>query len=121
MAIQNYLALSVVAPSGQKIRNCEKTIEVRKWLPPHLPMRNLLIVENQHYLLQDGDEEQGITVALVDIATAHPWREDEVASACANDWQQGYFAWEISNVRPLSTISVLAKRKLYHLDVDLSK
>ena len=116
-----YSALSIVAPSGNNIVKGKKTIEVRTWQPPQLPLKNLLIVENQNYLLNDGDEEIGVAVALVDIETLHPWREDEIDCACASYWAEGYFAWEISNVRKVPNISVLAKRKLYILDVDLSK
>lgn len=119
MTNQHYLCLSVVAPSGQNIAKAKKTIEVRTWKPPHLPLKNLLIVENQNYLLNDGDEELGMAVALVDIEDVHPWREDEIELACASYWAEGYFAWEISNVRSVPNILIQAKRKLYVLDIDL--
>lgn len=114
-----YQALSVVAPSGQKIAQQIKTIEVRTWKPESLPLKNLLIVENQHYLLNEGDEELGIALVLVDIEAVHPWREDERIAACANTWEDGYWAWEISNIRLIRPIQVLAKRKLYQINIAL--
>ena len=118
---QKFLALSVVAPSGHHIAIGKKTIEVRTWSPPTLPIKDLLIVENQHYLLNEGDEELGRAMVLVDIEAVHPWQEDEMVSACASYWAEGYFAWEISNVRVLPNIAVLAKRKLYSLEIELSE
>lgn len=85
-----------------------------------LPLKDLMIVENQHFLLNDGDEDVGFAVALVDIESVHPWQSDEVDAACATYWTEGYFAWLISNIRlfaqPLHTI---AKRKLYRIELML--
>jgi hypothetical protein len=60
-----------------------------------LPLKDLMIVENQHFLLNDGDEDVGFAVALVDIESVHPWQSDEVDAACATYWAEGYFAWVI--------------------------
>ena len=55
-------------------------------------------------------------VALIDIESVHPWLAQEIDAACATDWADGYFAWVISNVRPLKQpIEAIAKRKLYRL------
>jgi len=51
-----------------------------------------VIVENQNFLLQDGDEKAGLAVALVDIEAVHAWRVDEVEAACISYWAEGYFA-----------------------------
>jgi hypothetical protein len=59
-----------------------------------LPLKDLMIVENQHFLLNDGDEDVG-AVALVDIESVHPWQSDEVDAACATYWAEGYLAWVI--------------------------
>ena len=116
-----FKALSIVAPAGQRIAQGIKTLEIRSWLPPQLPLKNLLIVENQNYLRQDGDEDIGVAVALVDIESVHEWQEHEVGAATASYWAAGYYAWVISNVRPLKTpIAVMAKRKIYSLVLDLS-
>lgn len=85
-----------------------------------LPLKDLMIVENQHFLLNDGDEDVGFAVALVDIESVYPWQSDEVDAACASYWTDGYYAWVISNVRPLKQpIEAIAKRKLYRLELNL--
>lgn len=59
-------------------------------------------------------------VALIDIESVHPWLIQEIDAACATDWAEGYFAWVISNVRPLKQpIEGIAKRKLYRLELNL--
>lgn len=39
-------ALSIVYPAGTRIAEGKKTLEIRSWLPPRLPLLNLLVVEN---------------------------------------------------------------------------
>jgi len=120
MRTQTLCCLSVVAPGGHRIAHGRKTLEIRSWLPPKLPMRDLLIVENENYLHEEGDEDPGgRAVALVDIAAAHAWREDETAAACASRWEPGYHAWEIRNVRPIDPpFPAVARRKIYELTLD---
>jgi hypothetical protein len=85
-----------------------------------LPLKDLMIVENQHFLLNDGDEDVGFAVALVDIESVHPWQSDEVDAACATYWAEGYFAWLISNIRPFAQpLHTIAKRKLYRIELML--
>lgn len=85
-----------------------------------LPLKDLIIVENQHFLLNDGDEDVGFAVALVDIESVHPWQSDEVDAACATYWAEGYFAWLISNIRPFAQpLHTIAKRKLYRIELML--
>jgi hypothetical protein len=118
--LKQYTALSIVAPSAERIVQGLKTLEIRSWRPETLPLKDVVIVENQNFLLQDGDEESGLAVALVDIETVHAWRVDEVEAACASHWAEGYFAWAIANVRPFDQpVQVMAKRKLYLLELDL--
>ncbi|QHH93150.1 ASCH domain-containing protein [Acinetobacter gyllenbergii] len=115
-----YTALSIVAPSAERIVQGLKTLEIRSWQPEMLPLKDVVIVENQNFLLNDGDEESGWDVALVDIEAVHAWREDEVEAACASTWTEGYFAWAIANVRPFDQpVQVMAKRKLYLLELDI--
>lgn len=116
---KKYPALSIVVPSGSKIAQGLKTLEIRSWIPEQLPLKDLVIVENLHFLSAEYTEEMGKAVAIVDIESVHPWREDECAAACANDWAEGYFAWVISNVRPITQpLGVFAKRKIYFIDID---
>lgn len=112
----SYFALSIVAPNAQRIVQGIKTLEVRSWQPESLPLRDLIIVENQNFLLQEGSEEKGLALALVDIESIHVWQPTEVEAACTSVWSEGYYAWVISNVRPLpEPIACWAKRKLYKI------
>lgn len=93
---------------------------MRLWVPTQLPVKDLLIVENQNFLVKDTDEEEGVAVALVDVDSVHAWRNEEVKSACASAWSEGYFAWILSNVRPIKQpVKILAKRKIYQVELDL--
>lgn len=112
---RQFLALSIVAPNGTRIAEGIKTLEVRSWVPTKLPIKDLLIVENQKFLVKDTDEEEG-----VDVDSIHAWRNDEIEPACATAWSEGYFAWVLSNVRPISQpLKTLAKRKIYQVELDL--
>lgn len=59
-----FQALSIVAPNAMRIVQGMKTLEVRSWQPDQLPLKDLLIVENQHYLKHAADEESGVAVAF---------------------------------------------------------
>lgn len=112
---RQFLALSVVTPNGTRIAEGIKTLEVRSWVPTKLPIKDLLIVENQNFLVKDTDEEEGVAVDSI-----HAWRNDEIEPACATAWDEGYFAWVLSNVRPIKQpLKVLAKRKIYQVELDL--
>lgn len=112
-------ALSVVAPAGQLIATGKKTIEVRKWLPNLSPEEDLLIVENLNYLTKDGDEEPGVALAVVNISSVRPFTPDDIPAACASSFEEGWFAWEISNVRQVDpAINARAARKIYTVEWD---
>ena len=115
-----YLALSIVAPHGRNIAIGRKTLEVRSWRPPRLPLTDLVIVENDVFLLEDGQTDPGgRAVALVDVTLVEPWQPADLAAACATRWEAGYHAWHLRNVRPLAyDRPVLAARKLYEVDLD---
>ncbi|MCH7335559.1 ASCH domain-containing protein [Acinetobacter sp. NIPH 2699] len=116
--LKQYAALSIVAPNGERIAHGLKTLEIRSWLPEEFPLKNLVIVENQNYLLKDSDEEMGRAVALVDIESAHAWQQHEVEAAQASRWTEGYYAWVINNVRPFpQPIACMAKRKIYRVEL----
>lgn len=112
---RQFLALSIVTPNGTRIAEGIKTLEVRSWVPTKLPIKDLLIVENQKFLVKDTNEEEG-----VDVDSIHAWRNDEIEPACATAWDEGYFAWVLSHVRPIKQpLKVLAKRKIYQVELDL--
>ncbi|MDN5512508.1 ASCH domain-containing protein [Acinetobacter sp.] len=116
---RNFAALSIVTPAGQRIAQGQKRLEIRSWQPEQLPLKDLVIVENKNYLSKAGDGEAGMAVAIVDIESVHPWPKDEIEAASATYWAAGYWAWEISNVRPIDPpIAVQAKRKIYFIEMD---
>ena len=82
----------------------------------------MLIIENKNDLIQDEDEEIGGAVVIVDIEAIHLWAENELELAAASYREDGYWAWEISNVRPIEKcIEVPANRKIYAIDLDLEE
>lgn len=101
---RTYQALSIVAPAGQRISIGKKKLEIRLWQPKSLLLKDLLIVENKNDLIQDGDEEAGRAVAIVDIEAIHLWAENELELAVALYREDGYWVWEISNVRPIENV-----------------
>lgn len=118
MEYKIYQALSIVEPHGQNIAQGRKRLEVRSWKPAKLPLYNLVIVENKNLLLKENDEEDGYVVALVDVHAIHLWQRDEVEAACANNWAEGYYAWELTNIRKINlNIKASTKRKLYPVEL----
>ena len=78
-----------------------------------------MIVENKTFLNHTGAEELGVAVALVDVESVHIWQPHEVEAACARYWAAGYFAWQLSHVRPIKNqVEVTAKRKIYLIEMD---
>jgi hypothetical protein len=57
--LRQYTALSIVAPNAERIVQGLKTLEVRSWQPEKLPLKDVVIVQNQNFLLNEGDEEMG--------------------------------------------------------------
>ena len=54
--VMKYKALSIVYPAVENILNGSKDVEIRSWMPPDIPMRNLVLIENSRYL-NDGEVE----------------------------------------------------------------
>ena len=86
-----YPALSIVAPMGRQISQGNKTLGIRSWRPEQWPLKDWIIVENKHYLTHEDDEELGYAVAMVDVESIHSRREDELDSAMASYWEEGYW------------------------------
>lgn len=124
VSMKKYLALSVVAPVGERILLGKKTLENRQWQPDELPLRNLLIVQNEVRLSSAGVSEDpcGEAVALVDIEEVVTWTEDGLVASCASYWEEGWLAWKVSNVRPVKCgHAVPAKLRIYQVEVDLEE
>ena len=113
------LALSIVAPNGANIAAGRKTLEIRSWRPRQLPLRDLLIIENQVFLTGEGEvDPDGIAVAVVDVDEVHAWQPSELGAACATQWKPDLWAWHVTHVRPvLGAFRLAARRKLYDVEV----
>jgi ASCH domain. len=115
-----YKALSVVAPAGDNIHAGRKTLEIRDWVPEELPLRNLVIIQNRTRLSSNGitEDPDGEAVAIVDIETITDWQEEELEAACASHWEQGWKAWQLSNVRPLHLAERFpARLRIYNVEL----
>lgn len=111
-------ALSIVYPAATKIADGQKTLEIRSWKPPIVPLRDLVIVENHRRLDRDGDvDPDGLAVALVDIEQVREWTPED-AQRDGHTFVRGYYAWVIANVRPVTPPQrVLAARLIYQVDL----
>nr|WP_211325487.1 ASCH domain-containing protein [Roseimicrobium gellanilyticum] len=115
-------ALSIVAPAGDWIRTGKKPLEIRRWQPEELPLRDLVIVQNSIQLGGDGPAEDpnGMAVAIVDVESVAAWREDEIEPACATYWEPGWLAWPLVNVRPITPpIPCPARLRIYSVELPL--
>lgn len=112
-------ALSIVSPSVQRIVAGKKVVEIRRWLPPEIPFLNLVLVENEIYLTEEGQEDpNGLARAVVDITGVHDWTCEEAESQGV-EWISDYICWALSNVRHIvPPIPCIARRKIYKIDID---
>ncbi|HDS1787189.1 ASCH domain-containing protein [Pseudomonas fulva] len=110
-------ALSIVRPSGSRIASGQKTLEVRRWHPDLQPTEDLLIVENGRFLHADGEEDDdGIAVAIVRVKAVRPFILADMEAACASYFEDGWLAWELSDIRPISPVTIRAARGIYEVD-----
>lgn len=115
---RNIKALSIVRPSGGRIASGEKTLEVRRWHPYLDPSEDLLIVENERFLHADEDEDKdGIAVAIVRVKAVRPFILADIQAACASYFEDGWLAWELSDIRPvIQPVIIRAARGIYEVD-----
>ncbi|WP_329606439.1 MULTISPECIES: ASCH domain-containing protein [unclassified Pseudomonas] len=108
----------MVRPSGGRIASGEKILEVRRWLPDLDPCEDLLIVENERFLHNDGDEDDnGIAVAIVRVKAVRPFILADMQAACASYFEDGWLAWELSEIRPVTPpVTIRAARGIYEVD-----
>lgn len=76
---------------------------MRRWHPELAPTEDLLIVENKRFLHIDGDEDpEGMAVAIVRVKAIRPFEPQDVPAACARYYEDGWLAWELIDIRPLT-------------------
>jgi len=115
-----YQALSVVNPAGTRISEGRKSIEVRKWSPDILPLKNLVIVQNEQRLSSNGlmEDPDGLALVLVDVVSCTEWTEHLLEKSCGSYWEPGWLAWHLENIRPLNIYSpVPAKLRIYEVEL----
>lgn len=119
----NMKALSIVAPNGTRIAKGLKTIEVRSWMSKIGRDETFVVVENDRYLTSDDDADaNGKVVAIASVQSVRPYVLADIAPACATVWANGYYSWELVNVRPASySLPVEARKGLYSLDLNESQ
>lgn len=115
-----FQALSVTSPAGSRIRAGHKTIEVRRWALDALPLRDLLIVQNDIRLTEENPEDAaGRVVAMVDVVAIRDWRVEDLEKSGCTEFEEGWLAWELENIRPAAYHQfVPAKRRIYELDLN---
>ena len=108
-----------MSPGGSRIAEGRKTLELRRWRPVLDPSEDLLIVENDRYLRQEGEEDPfGRAVAIVRVARVRPFLRADVAAAGAASYEEGWLAWELVDVRPVRCrTAVLAARGIYEVEL----
>lgn len=114
-------AVSVFHPGGSRIATGEQTIEVREWRPDLSVGEDLVIVENHRPLQYDGDiDPNGRIVAVARVKSVRPFTTADVGKACALFFEEGKYAWELTDVRPVKPPRgpVTATCRIYDLDVD---
>lgn len=110
-------ALSVIKPYGDMIMSRIKQIEVRSWYPENLPLKDIVLVQNINRLSSTYEEEAGFAVGLIDIEKCRTWDKNDLEKSCCDTYTEGYYAWEISNIRPFKKyIPIIARRKIYEID-----
>ena len=116
-------ALSVVAPSGMMIAVGRKTLEVRRWRPGLAPVEDLLIVENDRFVREPGEEDpNGRAVAIVRVSKVRPFLPVDMEAAYASYYEEGWLAWELTDVRRVrSRQPVVAARGIYEVDLALER
>lgn len=111
-------ALSVVYPAGSLIAEGKKTLEVRRWNHDLSADEELIIVENHRFLLNEGDEDEGLAVAIITLGKIRKFTTEDIGAACASSFEEGWLVWEITSVEKIKKpFSAKAARKIYHLEL----
>lgn len=62
-------------------------------------------MENERFLHNDGDEDDnGIAVAIVRVKAVRPFILADMQAACASYFEDGWLAWVLSDIRPVTPL-----------------
>lgn len=75
-------------------------------------------MENERFLHNDGDEDDnGIAVAIVRVKAVRPFILADMQAACASYFEDGWLAWVLSDIRPVTPpVTIRAARGIYEVD-----
>ncbi|MDU2797514.1 MAG: ASCH domain-containing protein [Klebsiella oxytoca] len=117
--MKEYLALSIVSPAVDNILSGEKSVGIRSWTPPELPIYDLVLVQNNKYL-HDGDVDvNGVALAVVDVSMVSDWTYGDYLRqshdvTLGKDWKKGYYIWKLENIRMVKNKpNVMAQKGIY--------
>ncbi|CAM4071966.1 hypothetical protein SESI111939_15555 [Serratia silvae] len=122
--VRSYKALSIVFPSVRNIILKLKKVEIRSWLPPQIPLVNVILVENYNFIKGNDVDPFGKALAIVDIVGYKKWTLDDFE--CQNyetkqskRWKDNYFMWELDNIREFKNEVICeAKTGIYTISLD---
>ncbi|KES17496.1 ASCH domain protein [Gilliamella apicola SCGC AB-598-I20] len=120
-----YKTLSIMFPAVRNILNGSKKVEIRSWRPQTVPLKNIVLVENHHYLVHEEDCDDGYALAIVDIIDIQPWTKDMFLqqnneTKLNKQWSQGYYVWHLENIRKLDNpLKCIALKGIYEVDLDI--
>ncbi|MCL1028567.1 hypothetical protein [Serratia silvae] len=101
-----------------------KKVEIRSWLPPQIPLVNVILVENYNFIKGNDVDPFGKALAIVDIVGYKKWTLDDFE--CQNyetkqskRWKDNYFMWELDNIREFKNEVICeAKTGIYTISLD---
>ena len=122
--VRSYKALSIVFPSVRNIILKLKKVEIRSWLPPQIPLVNVILVENYNFIKGNDVDPFGKALAIVDIVGYKKWTLDDFE--CQNyetkqskRWKDNYFMWELDNIREFKNEVICeARTGIYTISLD---
>ncbi|MEQ9997957.1 hypothetical protein [Pectobacterium versatile] len=122
--MKQYRALSIVYPAVQHIMLGIKKVEIRSWIPPEIPMKDLVLIENYSYLHDGEIDLSGKALAIVDVVNYSEWRREDFLNQSNNTkigkkWKNGYYMWHLENIRIINNeFNCTAKKGIYNIAID---
>ncbi|WP_394550019.1 hypothetical protein [Pantoea sp. SGAir0183] len=100
-----------------QIANGLKRLEIRKWFPDVRSGEKILLIENENFLMEEGQQAVRKAVAIITLGDIREFKREDVLAACASYYEEGWLAREIKNVQKIeNAFSIRAARKLYDVD-----